>query len=210
MFAGPPVSTSMDFDESVFGPLHRHHTSRDAGREQGREIPVHALGNQTNSHDMTQYNESILAPIRNANKRVCHEPEARESDESILVPARNELLAQGNIDQSVLAPIGAAKMQRKSDHRDGTLASLRKGNTPILRQGDERTTTRNPISHEPLSQGEDNERILALAKDASKKEKVCGDPSSCSAQGPVMTRRKSAFETMMASLEKSSGGEGME
>lgn len=210
MFAGPPVSTSMDFDESVFGPLHRHHTSsrKDARRGQGRESALHSLANQTNSHNMTQYNESILAPIQNANKRVSREPKARGSDESILVPARNELLAEGKVDEGVLAPIGAPRKGFSCEltgHGDGNESIL----APIR-------NARKGISHEPflprepLSQGEDNESILAPVRDARKKKEICGDPNggTCSAQGPVVTRRTSAFEMMMASLEKSSGDEG--
>ena len=59
VFWGPPVSTSMDFNESIFGPLHR--------KGKSRLQPQKSPQREQLLND-TQFNESIIAPIVAAKK----------------------------------------------------------------------------------------------------------------------------------------------
>lgn len=112
MFAGPPVSTSVDFDESIFGPLHHHHKtgtkeSRNAIQPSAkREEPI-----KTTSFTSTEFNESILAPIlgaRNDQKKDRHVVKDR-GHESPQTKPYYSLLDTTKFNESVLAPIIAAK-----------------------------------------------------------------------------------------------------
>ncbi len=107
MFAGPPVSTSIDFDESVFGPLHRRvDTNNDIQPARKRsELPPPA------SLNTTRYNESVLAPIlatRKEGKKGMVERELESPRRS-----SSSRLDMTQFNESVLAPIRAAKKMDK-------------------------------------------------------------------------------------------------
>lgn len=131
MFAGPPVSTSMDFDESVFGPL----CLKEKGRKHTREDKQTPIRKPAHSLNITRFNESVLGPIlatKTTGKAVAHHQAMyqREGDESILasiLPAGKEGGDSGEYTKpEAVSSVCSSEVKRKRSAFETMMAILEK------------------------------------------------------------------------------------
>lgn len=224
------MSTSVDFDESVFGPL--RHKDANGGH------PLHHEGNslyqgdkdlhhkghpvchrerycgdttgplltdRATSLNTTQYNESILAPIRNAKKAIS--TTQGDVDESILAPVQaarkrgfHKLIEPGKVDKCIPGPERITQSKAFLDPvRVGASTPTRNNSSLDQARVGETMCTPAPIHGKAL-----NGTPLGLQAQGGMGHLTPAKKNSEQISELVTARRKSAFETMMTSLEKSS------
>lgn len=174
---------------------HHLHVSDHRSARQGRhgDKVGESLTNEASVLDTTHYNESVLAPIRNAKK-----------------------MSQGG---SVLAPTHMVRGRGPPEwpnSGDGNTPDRNRGSYKLVDPGTTDEKVLAPVyadprgvdaSFEPLVLGKGEMGLQTPARNKIIPDEISVAESDC---GSVIDRRKSAFEMMMASLEKSSTEEGRE